>query len=172
MILIRKRGPLLIGGGIAVLVASQFFNFGIGFRGGSQNEASDVADAPDASTDSSPAETPPVLTDAQAEPTEDLAILTPPSSSTPTAPVVCDVLIVGDRYMVATDPAAPELRTALSIDEVLAMTGRVAGESSGIRIRIARTPSAIALAESALLRRLTDAGVSDDQVDSRRQLVE
>ncbi len=31
----KKRGPILVGGGIALLIASQFFDFGLGFQDGS-----------------------------------------------------------------------------------------------------------------------------------------
>ena len=155
----RKRVPILIGG-VALVVASQYLNFGVGFQEGGQV---------DESTD----EVAEVVDVAELQPTDDEP--SPSVSSPPTAetelPMVADVLIVEDRYMVVTDASNPDDRQPMSVDEIVTMTGQVIGEANGIRVRIARSPTAFAITEAGLMRALEQANVSPDQIDARRQLV-
>ncbi len=89
----------------------------------------------------------------------------------PQLPDVVDILIDGNQYLVVTE-AGEDAREPMTLDQIVAMTATVDGEPSGIRVRVARTPNAVASAEAAVMKRLTDAGLAADQIDARRQLVE
>ncbi|MCC9645249.1 hypothetical protein LOC71_23470 [Rhodopirellula sp. JC740] len=159
----RKRIPLAVGGGIALLIASQFLDFGLGFQSG---------DAPSVSTDpnSSSAILDAIVeseSDAEEDTNEPMTDL-----DSMVVPDVADVLIDGERYLVITNANEPEKRQPLTIDEVLALVMSSPGDNSGIQIRISRTPDAIAMTEEFLLQQLNNLGLDEDEIDRRRQLVE
>ncbi|EMI57364.1 hypothetical protein [Rhodopirellula sallentina] len=177
----RKRVPVVIGGGIALLIASQYFDFGLGFTDGDGNndpqgqvsmdpgssspimsiESLTPSDAPTAGDTSDDSD------EAMREAASELE-LTP---VIPVLPSVVDVLIDGNQYLVQTEAEQPD-RKAISIEDIIAFAGTVEGEPSGILVRVARTPNAVAAADAALMKRLREAGLDDDQIDARRQLVE
>ncbi|MBB3210461.1 hypothetical protein FHS27_006308 [Rhodopirellula rubra] len=181
----RKRVPVVIGGGIALLIASQYLNFGLGFRDGTGSD-------PEGQVSIAPSVSRPSETSSDADPddeslAEDIAIeesgldsdaamreaaseleLTP---VIPVLPSVVDILIDGNQYLVQTEAGESE-REAMSIEQIIAFAGTVEGEPSGIVVRVARTPNAVASAEAAVMKRLREAGLMDDQIDARRQLVE
>ncbi|MEM6978941.1 MAG: hypothetical protein AAF539_04680 [Planctomycetota bacterium] len=157
----RKRVPIAIGV-VAVAVASQFVDFGLGFQqGGDPEEPTEVRD--EATPDR-------VAIDADSmivEPTEESSPTTEPQ-----IPEVVDIRIDGEQYWVITDASNPESRVPLTLDEITSLIAEVPGEANGIKVRVTRTANAIALAEAGLITHLRESGINDDQVDSRRQLVE
>lgn len=174
----KKRGPILIGGGIALLIASQFLDFGLGFQEGSGPDAAtdpnaEVSMAPSVPASPSPAEM--IQDPAEGTPEAEAGIEDSIPRFVPTVeprlPDVVDILIEGNQYLVVSE-AHEDAREPMTLDQIVAMAGAVAGEPSGIRVRVARTPSAVAAAEVAVMNRLADAGLASDQIDARRQLVE
>jgi len=86
---------------------------------------------------------------------------------------VVDILIDGDAYLVATSKRDNQwMREKWTIDQMVDSAKSVAGDGSGIKVRIARTFSATAQAEQALVSALSEAGISADAIDQRRTLVE
>ncbi|MCM2369031.1 hypothetical protein [Aporhodopirellula aestuarii] len=176
----RKRVPIVIGGGIALLIASQYLNFGLGFRDGTGSDPDgQVSIAPSVSR---PAEAEP--TDAPEEDALDDATITDEEAAmraaaseldvtpvVPVLPAVVDILIDGNQYLVLKAAGETE-REPMSIEQIIAFAGTIEGEPNGILVRVSRTPDAIAAAEAAVMRRLSEAGLTDDQIDSRRQLVD
>jgi hypothetical protein len=161
----RKRIPLAVGGGIALLIASQFLDFGLGFRSG---ESPSVSTNPDGSS---------AILDAIVASEEDSSEETETKSETETVlpvvtPKIVDVLIDGESYLVITDANQPEQRDALTLETLLAAVEAAPGDASGIKVRVSRTPSAIAMAEEFLLEQLRQSGLDEDEIDRRRQLVE
>ena len=83
-----------------------------------------------------------------------------------------DVLINGDDYWVATATVDGELdRHKKTVEEVVSDCTKSVGDSSGIKVRISRTFEATAQAERQLIDALEIAGLSEDQIDQRRTLV-
>ncbi|WP_047813731.1 hypothetical protein [Rhodopirellula islandica] len=161
----RKRIPLAVGGGIALLIASQFLDFGLGFQSG---EAPSVSTSPDGSS---------AILDAIVASEEDSPEEAPtePASESPLpliTPEIVDVLIDGESYLVITNANQPEQRNALALEALLSAVDAAPGDASGIKVRISRTPSAIAMAEEFLLEQLRQSGLDEDEIDRRRQLVE
>lgn len=169
----RKRVPIVIGGGVALLVASQYFSMGLGFQdgdsAGTAEEQAEMLSLEDAIADIESMTPEAVFPDGSVEfaPT-DMSLV----PAAPTMPPVVDVLIDGNQYLVSIDAADSSQREAKTLDEIIALAAQVPGEPSGIRVRVARTPDAVASAESAIMSRLTEAGRTKDEIDSRRQLVE
>ena len=174
----RKRIPIVIGGGVALLVASQYLNFGLGFTDGDGiNEAPEdpaLVSLEEAISDveSFMPETVPGTEAAESAAAESAAAEMELVPATPSLPEVVDIVIDDNQYWVAMNAGDMDQREAKSLDEIIAMASTLEGEESGVRVRIARTPDAIASAEAAVLSRLKEAGLSDDAIDSRRQLVE
>lgn len=167
----RKRGPLIIGAGIALLVASQYLDFGLGFQDGSgPGDGTDPNSQ--VSLDTIVRRTP---AKAVPDPAEETATVDDVPRFVPTIepqlPDVVDIMIDGNQYLVLAH-AGEQAREAMTLDQIVAMTATVDGEPSGIRVRVARTPNAVASAEAAVMKRLADAGLAADQIDARRQLVE
>ena len=166
----RKRIPIAVGGGIAVIVASQFVNFGLGLPDDDGPPAVPSAADPSASDAEEPP-TPPAPDDMGSQAADGSDPDVPVVVEAP-APAVVDVIIDEDQYWVSPS-SRPEIpRRMMTREEVIAMAEDVPGESSGIVIRISRTPQAFALTEAALEEALEEAGIGDDQIDSRRQLVD
>ncbi|MEM1227588.1 MAG: hypothetical protein AAGJ40_17960 [Planctomycetota bacterium] len=163
----RKRTSMMIGGGAVLLILGSFLDLGIGFPGGDSDGESDGDSAKDADAL--------VAVDADTSPLDNVinemveTVVEPPE---PMLPPVVDVLIDDDRYLVVVDAAQPDQRSAKTLPEIIAMAALVDGEDNGIRVRITRTPSAIAIAEAGLMKSLRSAGVDEDEIDSRRQLVQ
>lgn len=127
-----------------------------------------MLDSPNESTpaDSTPAKT----TQGQTEPTDERQT----AVESPLVPLQrVDVLIDGDDFLMAMGQRGEELvRERRGIAEIITAANATAGDASGIKIRITRTFTATAEAERTLLTALTDAGLSDDQIDQRRTLVD
>jgi len=84
-----------------------------------------------------------------------------------------DVLIDGDDYLFAVGQYEGEfVRETKSVAEIVAAAQESHGDASGVKIRISRTFSATAQAERTLVRALSEAGLSEDEIDQRRTLVE
>lgn len=167
----RKRGPLIIGAGIALLIASQYFDFGLGFQDG--NGPGDATDpnaqvSLDTIVRRTPAQAVPDPADEMTA-VDDVPRFIP--AIEPQIPAVVDIMIDGNQYLVLAH-AGEQAREAMTLDQIVAMSATVDGEPSGIRVRVTRTPNAIASAEAAVMKRLADAGLAADQIDARRQLVE
>lgn len=174
----RKRIPIAIGGGIALLIASQYLDFGLGFQNGSgpgsgnQEQVSvdpNPSRPPDSGTVESPEQSDAVTPNEQAM--RDAAAELENELADPPRPNVVDILIDGNQYLVQTQTGKTE-RKPMTLDQILAYAGTAPGNENGIRVRIARTPDAVAAAEASVMRKLSDAGLTIDQIDARRQLVE
>lgn len=90
------------------------------------------------------------------------------STADPTLPV--DVVIDGDKYLVESVTQAG--RSSVQLPQVVAAVQNVEGDDQGIKIRVRRTFDATAEAEDALLAALAENGISDDEIDFRRQLID
>lgn len=108
------------------------------------------------------------------------------SSGPPDAPVtgesvanlnpsrLLDVLIDGETFLVRVDAPvdAGPTRQPRRLDEIESLAGDVPGDDAGIRARVTRRFNAVARAERALLETLSNAGLTDDEIDYRRTLVD
>lgn len=172
----RKR--ILIPGlliGVLAYLASQFLSFNIGdlsIPGGSKMVAVD--------SEASPA-TPPESATADREPADDasqpqtLAEASP--EMLPEKLLLVDIVIDGDRFNVnrvtdLVDAVPQDARQPATIDEIIALVQAAQGDKSGTRVRVSRTPGAVASAETRLMEALQKAGVSSDEVERRSRLVE
>jgi hypothetical protein len=111
-----------------------------------------------------------VNTDETANP-QPAADPTDPPAAEPLA--VVDVLIDGDQYRVGTTRLADQVqRETRTIGEITRACQEIPGDQSGVRVRITRTFQATAQAEQALVSALAEAGLSEDEIDLRRTLVQ
>ncbi len=168
----RKRIliPGAVIGGIAVYLASQFLSLNIGDI--SVPEGSNVVSVGDnvsavPSSESSAAEN-------EVSPKTVVEI---DSETSPAKLLLIDVLIDDDRFeiekvseTVGEQPASQ--RQLASVEEVVSMVRTAEGDKSGTRVRISRTPEAIASAETRLVEALQEAGINSDAIDRRNRLVE
>lgn len=172
----RKRVPIVIGGGVALIIASQYFNMGLGFQdgdgAGTAEEQAEMASLENAIADIESMTPDAIFPEESDESTDTVPTEMSLVPAAPTMPPVVDVLIDGNQYLVSMDAVDGDQREAKTLDEIIAFAAQVPGEPSGIRVRVARTPDAVASAESAIMSRLTEAGLTKDEIDSRRQLVE
>ena len=85
-----------------------------------------------------------------------------------------DVLIDGETFLVRVDAPvdAGPTRQPRRLDEIESLAGDVPGDDAGIRARVTRRFNAVARAERALLETLSNAGLTDDEIDYRRTLVD
>ena len=84
-----------------------------------------------------------------------------------------DVIVDGDTYLVGTvRRGGTTVREPLTVDEVVGLAEVMSGDPSGVKVRISRTFDATARADTALFEQLKEAGLSDDEIDRRRTLVE
>ena len=84
-----------------------------------------------------------------------------------------DVLIDGDDYLFAIGQRDLDLvREKKTVLEIVNAAKAISGDESGVKIRITRTFEATAQAERTLLTALNDAGLSEDEIDQRRTLVD
>ena len=84
-----------------------------------------------------------------------------------------DVLIDGDDYLFAIGQRDLDfVREPKTVLEIVGAATEIDGDESGVKIRITRTFAATAQAERTLLMALNEAGLSEDEIDQRRTLVE
>lgn len=85
-----------------------------------------------------------------------------------------DVLIDGETFLVRIgSPVDPgQTREPRRLDQIESLAGDVPGDDAGIRARVTRRFNAVARAERALLETLHNAGLTDDEIDYRRTLVD
>lgn len=84
-----------------------------------------------------------------------------------------DVLIDGDRYLMAIGQRGEDLvREARTVAEIVEACLATAGDSSGVKIRVTRTFEATAQAEKTLMTAVKQSGLVEDQIDQRRTLVD
>ncbi|TWT56139.1 hypothetical protein [Allorhodopirellula solitaria] len=167
----KKRGPIIVGAGIALLAASQFLDFGLGFQEG---DGPGATSDPNAQVSMDPTITPSPSQSERESTRDEAAEDSIPSfaeTPEPSPPDVVDILIDGSLYLVIVQ-AGEATREPMTLDQIVAMASTVDGEESGIRVRVARTPNAVASAEAAVMQQLSDAGLAADEIDARRQLVE
>ncbi|MDF1841865.1 MAG: hypothetical protein P1U77_10545 [Rubripirellula sp.] len=105
------------------------------------------------------------------EPAKDTAM------AEPTPPLeeleLVDVLIDGDDYLFAIGQRELDfVREPKTVLEIVNAATEIHGDESGVKIRITRTFAATAQAERTLLMALSEAGLSEDEIDQRRTLVE
>lgn len=156
----KKRARLAVGGGIALLIAGSFlsFNFGVG-------EGESVVPG-----DAGPGEAEVAETESETPVTE---TINEPSGG---AVQLVDVVIDNGQYWVAleteTSTDNKQLRAMQTLQQVIDSVQSATGDDNGFRIRVSRTPQAMAIAEADLMNALEDAGISSDRVDARRQLVD
>ena len=87
---------------------------------------------------------------------------------------VADVLVDGAEYRVIRRFASDgrPIREPATLAEVLALAEAVPGSPDGLKVRVSRTPDAVAGAASDLMDGLRRAGLTEDQIDYRTRLVE
>ncbi|NNJ26768.1 hypothetical protein [Alienimonas chondri] len=97
------------------------------------------------------------------------------SSETEGAPLaVVDVLVNGGEYLVTQRFASDGLpiRKGMSLSAVLNLASQAPGAEDGVKVRVSRTPDAIAGAATDLMDNLRNAGLEEDEIDYRQRLVE
>lgn len=119
----------------------------------------------------------PVAADDPADPADGMAAGGPdggPAAEESTPLAVVDVLVDGGEYFVLRRFASDGLpiRDPMTLSGVLDLASRVPGDAAGLKVRISRTPDAIAGATDDLRDALRNAGFEEDQVDYRLRLVE
>lgn len=125
---------------------------------------------------SEPVTEPPAEAPAQfANITADSVETSEPGEATEAAfrPAVVDIVIDGDSYLLQVPDGQGGLtRRSRSLQEIVSLAAEVPGDASGVKARISRTFTAIAQAEQRLIEALQLAGLSDDEIDQRRTLIE
>lgn len=87
--------------------------------------------------------------------------------------VLADVLIDGDVYELGLQRSDGEIvREARSLAEIVELALELPGDAAGVRIRISRRFAATARADRGLLEALLAAGLTEDEIDHRRTLVD
>ncbi len=157
-------------GGVAVYLASQFLLFDLG-NIGIPKDAEKIS-----VEDLSPALKDEQLTTA-GENVSKRAGVEVAAEKSPERLLLIDVVIDGDRFEISrvtdmVDAVPGERRQSATLEEIIAMLGKTEGDKSGTRMRISRTPEALASAETRLVEALRKAGLSMDAVDRRNRLVE
>ncbi len=172
----KKTVPIVVAGGALLLIASQFLRIEIGLRNPDVPIERQVADKVEDATE------------AIKEGGQELvqSIVDDKPKGDPKAPEnayvglsVVDVLIDGDKYWLLTVKDAPSGDVGITADrkevpkyEVIRLTQELPGDPSGIKVRIQRTSSATAQAESELMSALEGIGIERDAIDYRSKLVE
>ncbi|TWU41309.1 hypothetical protein Q31b_27480 [Novipirellula aureliae] len=86
---------------------------------------------------------------------------------------VVDIVVDGDEYLVATSKHGDQwMRETSTIEQLVEAAKNASGDGAGIKVRIARTFSATAQAEQAIVSALSAADIPADAIDQRRTLVE
>ncbi len=177
----RKTVPVVVVGGLAVLIASQFVNINIGWKDPStplseqvENKTEQLVDAVEDGVDSVKKVFDPEATSSALDQPENAYV----------GMNLVDVLIDEDDYLlltgdssntgglVETDKPTEGARKNIALYEVVRLAKILPGEKSGIKVRIWRTAEATAEAEKNLLAALRNGELTDDQIDFRRRLVE
>lgn len=84
-----------------------------------------------------------------------------------------DVVVDGDSYQLAVGYRGETVvREPRTLAEIVDLARESSGDEAGIRARITRTFSATARADRELLDALQDAGLSADEIDHRRTLLQ
>lgn len=84
-----------------------------------------------------------------------------------------DVLIVGDEYRLALQrPDGESIRESRTLEEIVELARELPGDDAGVRARISRRFNATARADRTLLEALLAAGLTEDEIDHRRTLVD
>jgi len=91
--------------------------------------------------------------------------------------LLVDIVIDGEHFTInhmtnAVNTVPTHGRQPATIEEIIAMVEKAEGDKSGTRVRVSRTPEAVASAETRLMEALQTAGVSSDQIDRRSRLIE
>lgn len=170
----RKTVPVVVLGGAALLLASQFFTFNIGLRDPDTPLKEQVVEKVENAAE---------VIKTSGEKIADAVKPQPDRSKAPENAYVgmplADVLIDGDKYLLLTHNSAEasesgtkDHRKEVALFEVLRLARELPGDSTGIKVRIWRTPSATAEAEGQLKAALAGADISDDKIDYRNKLVE
>lgn len=170
----RKTVPLVVLGGAALLIASQFFTLNIGLRDPNTPLKEQVAEKVENAAE---------VIKTSGEKIADAVTGEPDKSKAPENAYVgmplADVLIDGDKYLLLThdvkdpeDALSHEHRKEVALFEVVRLARELPGDKTGIKVRIWRTPSATAEAEGQLKSSLKGADIADDKIDYRNKLVE
>lgn len=152
----RRVIPVVAAGGLLAFLASQFLSLNLGVT---QSDSSVVdPDAEESSTTTSvvSVEEPSLLADAKLW--------------------LIDVLIDGDTYSVrkVTDQTGGQEseRVIMSVTDIVSAVDDAEGDASGTKLRISRTPEALASAAKKLTTALDEAGIAADVIETRQRLVE
>ena len=169
----RKTVPVVVGAGALLLIASQFLKLDWRFPNiPIEEQVQDrISDAGEAIGDGVDKVKETLVGDETVDP-----------SSKPENQYLkmnhVDVIIDGDRYLIATKDQTEATKESISqrksvaVDEVVRLAKDLPGEANGIKVRIWRTSEATAQAEQQLLASLGAADVPADVIDSRSRLVE
>lgn len=149
----------------------------LNFNPPSLNELDSTNDAEDQQSVASVSEQSVISTELLQGPTEtpDPAKDTATAETTPPLEKLelVDVLIDGDDYLFAIGQRELNIvREPKTVVEIVNAATEIHGDESGVKIRITRTFAATAQAERTLLMALNEAGLSEDEIDQRRTLVE
>jgi hypothetical protein len=170
----RKTVPIIVLGGAALLIASQFLKLNIGWRDSKTPLKEQVEEKVEKAAEAIKVSGEKLADSINPKPEKDEY----PENAYVGMPLA-DVLIDGDKYLLLTHehkdtsgPGPAEHRKEVALYEVLRLARELPGDSTGIKVRIWRTPTATAEAESALKASLSGADISADQIDYRNRLVE
>ncbi|WP_165701462.1 hypothetical protein [Crateriforma conspicua] len=158
----KRLLPIAAIGGILAFIAGQFFSINVGVNQSETSVVSPDAEPSDETSVDAPAM---VQSGGESSMIEDAKLW------------LIDVLIDGTDYSVqrVTESNVGDdspARQSMSLDQIVQAAGQAEGDASGTRVRISRTPEAVASAEKKLTTALHDAGIADDAVETRQRLVE
>lgn len=161
--------------GVLAYLASQFLSFNIGdlsIPSGSKMVSVDSEASP-----STPPESATTNKEVVDDASQTLAVARDSAEMLPEKLLLVDIVIDGDRFSVnrvtdLVDAVPQDARQPATIDEIIALVQAAQGDKSGTRVRISRTPGAVASAETRLMEALQKAGISSDEIERRNRLVE
>ncbi len=158
----RRVIPVVAAGGLIAFIVGQFFSFNLGVTRSDSNVADPDAEAVE-----------------EVQPDGPAIVQTPGDASllTDAKLWLIDVLIDGQDYSVrrvTSDPSSADevAREPMNVDQIITAAAEAEGDASGTRVRISRTPEAVASAEKSLATALQEAGIADDAIETRQRLVE
>lgn len=161
--------------GVAAYIASQFLSFNIGDLSiPSGSEMVSTESGPSTSKSPQPTDIQPIDTVDASKSQSAVGTL---AEMQPEKLLLVDIVIDGERYSVnrvtnLVDAVPSDARQPATIEEIITMVEQADGDKSGTRVRVSRTPGAVASAEIRLMDALQKAGVSSDEIDQRSRLVE
>lgn len=163
---------------VAVMGLLGLLNFNLGSRSGSDQtltsdtpaEHREAADPTAGESDAAPETSPGGGTGEDSDRPAELA--------NPTE--LADVLIDGDQYQLAlrdpgresVDQGSETVRERRTLEEIVELARELPGDAAGVRVRISRRFNATARADRALREALLEAGLTEDEIDHRRTLVD